>query len=172
MTTTAAPCIPLDTRPAFRTLIAVAGGVLTLLSLYAVVRTLAGVAPDMPHLRTPALMIHLVTVIPAIPLGAYILLARKGDARHRLLGKIWMGLMFSTAISAIFIRNINDGSFSWIHLFVVLTVVEVPRSILAAKRGDIAKHRSIVAGMYLGAALLAGYAAFTPHRTMWWMAFG
>lgn len=173
MTTASLPKrIPLDTRPAFRRAIAIGGAALTLLTLYAVVRTIAGIAPDMPHLKTPALAIHLVSVIPAIPLGAYILLARKGDARHRLLGKIFMALMLATAISAIFIRNINGGSFSWIHLFVLLTLWSVPRAVLAARRGDITTHRNEVVGLYLGAALLAGFASFAPHRTMWWMAFG
>ena len=28
------------------------------------------------------------------------------------------------------------------------------------------------ASVMLGAGLLAGFASFMPHRTMWWMAFG
>lgn len=169
---TAKPCIPLDTRPAFRGLVAVGGAALTILSLYALLRGLTGIAPEMPHLKKPALILHLATVIPAIPLGAYLLLTRKGDARHRMLGKVWMALMATTAIAAIFIRQINHGQFSWIHLFVVLTLVSVPRAILAARRGDIVRHRNIVVGMYLGASLIAGFTAFMPHRTMWWLAFG
>jgi uncharacterized membrane protein len=163
---------PLDRRPWFRWILGIAAALLTGLSCYAVTRTIAGIAPDMPHLRTPALLIHLATAIPAVPLGAWLLLKPKGDALHRLLGKVWLALMTVTAIAAIFIRTINNGQFSWIHLFVVLTLVSVPRTYFAARRGDIAKHRDVVLGLYLGAALLAGFAAFVPHRTMWWMAFG
>lgn len=37
--------------------------------------------------RTPywAIAIHLLTAIPALPLGAYLLLSRKGDFTHRTL---------------------------------------------------------------------------------------
>lgn len=164
--------VPLDARPAYRAMVAAGAVGLTLLSAFALVRLLAGIAPSMPHLKTPALVIHLATAIPAVPLGGYLMLSRKGDARHRLLGKIWLAMMSVTAIAAIFIRNVNGGQFSWIHLFVILTIVSVPRAYFAARRGDIDKHRAIIRGFFLGAGLLAGFAAFLPHRTMWWMAFG
>lgn len=166
------PKVPLDARPAYRAMIAVGSVALTLLSAVALVRLFAGIAPSMPHLKTPALIIHLATAIPAVPLGGYLMLSRKGDARHRLLGKIWLAMMSVTAIAALFIRNVNNGQFSWIHLFVVLTIVSVPRAYFAARRGDTDKHRAIIRGFFLGAGLLAGFASFMPHRTMWWMAFG
>ena len=40
----------------------------------------------------PALIIHLATILPALLLGAYVLIRRKGDRRHKLLGKIWIAL--------------------------------------------------------------------------------
>lgn len=168
----AAPARTFDLSSGLRAVIAVGGGSLTLLILWSLVRLALGAAPPMPQLASPAILAHLAAVIPAVPLGAYILLARKGDARHRLLGKIWMALMVVTAVSAIFIRSINPGHFSWIHLFVVLVLVSVPRALLAIRRGLVEKHRGIVTGMYIGGALVAGFVAFAPHRTMWSMAFG
>src|SRR3712207_5983152 len=44
-----------------------------------------------------AITIHLATVLPALVLGPFILLRRKGDPMHRRLGTIWMGLMVATA---------------------------------------------------------------------------
>lgn len=166
------PRVPLDRRPAFQLAVGVGGALLTGLSCWALARLALGIAPAMPHLRQPALIIHLATAIPAVPLGAYVLLARKGGARHRLLGKLWLALMLVTAIAALFLRQVNHGQLSWIHAFVLLNLVSVPRVYLSARRGDLAKHRAIIAWFYIGSGLLAGFAAFLPHRTMWWMAFG
>ena len=116
--------------------------------------------------------IHLATVLPAIPLGAYILFVRKGGPRHRLLGRVWLGLMLATAVSTLFIRDINDGRFSYIHLFTLLALVSVPRAFLAARRRDFATHRKSVLGFYVGALLIAGLFTFVPGRTMWLWAFG
>ena len=153
----------------FQLFLAAVATTLTLLSLYAIARWLFGYTAIQP--RSIAVIIHLATVLPAIPLGAYVLFARKGDSRHRLLGRIWLGLMTVTAVSTIFIRGIN-GSFSPIHLFTVLTFIAVPTAITSARSGNIMKHRKHMIGFYIGALIIAGITAFTPGRTMWHWAFG
>lgn len=155
-----------------RLALSIAGGMVSALALYAVLRWSLGYAPPTPWARSTALAIHLATVIPAIPLGAYVLFGRKGGPRHRLLGRIWLSLMTVTAISTIFIRNLNGGQFSWIHLFTLLTFIAVPRAILSARAGRIEEHRKHMVGFYTGALLLAGLTAFLPGRTMWQWAFG
>ena len=154
--------------------ITAASAAMLLLALctYAVLRWMLGFAPPTPWVRDFALATHLVTVIPAIPLGTYVILSRKGGARHKLLGKIWLGLMFVTAISTIFIRNINDGQFSWIHLFTLLTFIAVPQAIVSARQGRIEAHKKHVRNFFIGALVIAGVTAFTPGRTMWQWAFG
>lgn len=142
------------------------------LVLYATVRWAAGISHPTPWVHSTAISVHLITVIPALPLGAYILLAPKGTANHRLLGTIWMVLMMVTATSTIWIRNVNDGSFSFIHLFVILTYVSVPRAIYHARKGQIEQHKKEVLGLFIGALLVAGAASFIPHRTMYLWAFG
>ena len=42
--------------------------------------------------------LHLGSLVPAFVIGSYLLLNRKGTPVHRLLGKIYMGLMLFTAI--------------------------------------------------------------------------
>ena len=42
--------------------------------------------------------LHLLTVIPCFFIGAYLLMARKGSSIHKGLGKVYMGLMMTTAI--------------------------------------------------------------------------
>ncbi|MBA3678279.1 MAG: DUF2306 domain-containing protein [Sphingosinicella sp.] len=129
-------------------------------------------APPTPWVRDFALLLHLSTVIPAIPLGLYIFLNRKGGARHKLLGKIWLALMGITAIATLFVRNIENGGFSWIHLFSVLTLIAIPKAILTARRGQIARHKSHLVTLFVGALLISGAFSFLPGRTMWTWAFG
>lgn len=164
--------IPLDAQPWFRSALALGGGALTILIFYSLVRYWAGIAPRYDYLKEPALILHLLTAIPAVPLGAYIFLTKKGGPRHKLLGRIWMILMLVTASAAFFLRGLNQGSFSFIHLFVLLVFLTVPQAYLAIRRGDVRKHRDALAGMYLGACVAAGFSAFMPGRTMWVMAFG
>jgi uncharacterized membrane protein len=161
-----------DLSPPARMALLVAGALLFFLTVYGVARSALGVAPPTPWVRDFALLLHLSTVIPAIPLGLYIFLNRKGGDRHKLLGKIWLALMGTTAIATLFIRNIESGGFSWIHLFSLLTLVGIPKAILTARRGQIARHKSHLVGMFVGALLIAGAFSFTPGRTMWTWAFG
>ena len=154
--------------------VAAASGAMVLLALciYAYLRWMLGFSPATPWVHDSALTIHLLTVIPAIPLGTYVILSRKGGARHKLLGKIWLGLMFVTAIATVFIRNVNDGQFSWIHLFTLLTFISVPRAILSARQGRIEAHKKQLRNFFIGALVIAGLTAFAPGRTMWQWAFG
>ena len=161
-----------DLSPAMRIAAASASALLLALCLYAFARWMLGFAPATPWVRDVALATHLATVIPAIPLGAYVILSKKGGARHKLLGKIWLTLMFVTAIATIFIRNINHGNFSWIHLFTLLSFVAVPKAIITARQGKIELHKKHLRNFFVGALVIAGLTAFTPGRTMWQWAFG
>lgn len=160
-----------DLSPRRRLALSLGGGAVSLIASYAVIRALLGFAGQVDWARNLALTVHLATVIPAMPLGAYVLFRRKGGANHRLLGRIWLALMFTTAVSTIFIREINEGDFSFIHIFTVLTFIAVPKAILTARQGRIAEHRQHLAGFYAGALLIAGLFSFLPGRTMWHWAF-
>lgn len=162
----------IDLSPGFRIAIALAAGAIFAVSFYGFLRWSLGFAPPTPWVRDVALATHLATVIPAIPLGAYLFLAKKGGPRHKLLGKVWLALMFVTAVATIFIRNVNDGDFSWIHLFTLLTLVSVPQVILTARRGQFDAHRKAVRNFFLGSLVVAGAFSFLPGRTMWQWAFG
>lgn len=80
--------------------------------------------------------------------------------------------MLVTALSTIFIRNINDGEFSWIHLFTLLTMLAVPQAIVSARQGKIEAHKKHLRNFFIGALIIAGLTAFAPGRTMWQWAFG
>ena len=155
-----------------RMLLMLGAGGLSALVAYAFARMLLGLAPDTPWFRETAVIVHVATAVPAIPLGAYVLLTRKGGARHKLLGRLWLVLMVVTATASLWIRNINNGDFSFIHLFVVATYANVPLAILSARKGDIVAHKKRLIGFYTGAMLLAGITSFAPGRIMWHWAFG
>ncbi|MEO7276942.1 MAG: DUF2306 domain-containing protein [Sphingomicrobium sp.] len=164
--------VPLDNRKWVRVLVTALASLLFAVVTFGFFRWMAGLAPPTPWVHQTALTLHLVTVIPAIPLGAYILFVKKGGPRHRLLGKIWLTLMFSTAVATLFVRNINPGQLSWIHIFSLITFISVPRAYLSARRRDFRAHRSTVLGLYVGALLIAGFVALAPGRTMSQWVFG
>jgi uncharacterized membrane protein len=161
-----------DLAPGARIAIASAAAMLFALTVYALLRWLLGFSPPTPGVRNVAVATHLATVIPAIPLGAYVILSRKGGSRHKSLGTIWLSLMFVTAIATLFIRNFNDGRFSWIHLFTLITFIAIPQAIVSARRHKIAMHKIHLRNFFIGALIIAGVTAFAPGRTMWQWAFG
>lgn len=160
-----------DLGPGFRAFLAIGAGVVLLPILVALARVLTGHAPEGGALKAVALSIHLATVIPAIPLGAWVLLQRKGGPRHRLLGKVWLALMLAAAISAWWIRQVNHGGLSFIHLLVPMVLFGSWRAVATAKRGDIVAHRRVLVGMFVGALLIPAVTAFAPGRLMWMWLF-
>ena len=123
-----------------------------------------------------AVHIHVATVLPAIVLGAWlILLSRKGTQVHRAIGAGYLGLMLVTCGAALFIHSTNPSGplgFSFIHLFVPLTLFGIARALLAVRRHDMRAHRSAMLGVFVGGIVIAGAFAFTPGRIMYRMFFG
>lgn len=154
-----------------RRMVVAIGGAMTAICLYAIGRALLGMTPDLPHLKNIALVIHITTVIPCLPLGMYLLLARKGTARHKQLGKMWVALMVITATSTIFLYE--DFRFSWIHIFVPITYRAAWLIVSTARKGDIVRHRKEIIGLFFGALMIPGIAAVAiPDRLMNVMIFG
>lgn len=121
--------------------------------------------------------VHLMTVLPAAVLGAYVLLVRKGGPHHRTLGKIYMVLMAFTAVWTLFMpafvgpRLFNH--FGFLHLLSLLTAWTVPTALRAARRGDVRGHKSAMLQLYLGGVLIAGsFAVFVPGRYLHSVLFG
>lgn len=156
---------PFDIAPVTRILIALAAAAMSLACLIALTRWMAGFAPDHAHARSIAVIIHVATVLPCIPLGGWLFLTRKGGKTHKRLGKIWVSLMVTAATSAIFIRT--GGSFSFIHIFVPVTLIGAWRTIASARAGRMEMHKRVLLGMYFGALMIPGIFAFAlPGRMM------
>ena len=74
--------------------------------------------------------------------------------------------LFATALISFGIRDVNEGGFSFIHIFSIITVVTVPMLVFAARHHRIARHRSTVRWLVAGALLAAGYFTLIPGRLL------
>lgn len=121
-----------------------------------------------PLLEAPlAIQIHVAAVVPAAILGPYMFWARKGTPVHRLLGRLWLGLMVVAAMSSFFIHTINLFlGLSPIHLLSAYVLYGSWRAIDAARRRKLREHRLNVIAMYVGGIVVAGGFTFLPGRLM------
>ena len=104
---------------------------------------------------------HVVTVVPAFVLGAWLLLfSRKGSRWHRALGVMFLALMVITAIISLFIHRRMPGSavfgMSSTHLFVPFVLFATWRAINGALKGNIKQHQRWVMGLFFGALVING----------------
>ena len=110
------------------------------------------------------LVIHLASVLPALPLGAWLLLARKGGGTHRRLGRLWAAMMVFGALSSFGVTGLM-GHLSPIHLLSGLTLIGIARGVWCAVHGDVAGHRQAMTLVYTG-LVIAGGLAFVPGRLL------
>jgi len=119
---------------------------------------------------------HLLTVLPCIFLGGYLLAARKGGLLHRKIGMAYMVLMSLTALIALFIpagvgpRFLNH--FGYLHLLSLIVIWTVPTSLIAVKKGDIKSHQRKMLILYVSAILIAGGFTLFPGRFLHEVFFG
>jgi len=130
-------------------------------------------APDFALVAaaTPAIRLHLAAALIALAIGTVLLLGVKGNLLHRALGWTWVVAMAVTAVSSLFIRELNHGAFSFIHFLSGWTLVGLPMAVYAARRHRVAAHRRAMTGMFVGGLILAGLLAFLPGRLLWGMFF-
>ncbi len=155
----------------------VGGGVLV--GLFALAHTpwatgLSARAPDWSLLNSQplALHFHLTAAIIALAIGTVLMVGPKGRSLHRRLGWAWVVSMAVVAVSSFWLREINPGSFSWIHALSGWTLVVLPAAIYAARSRRMRMHRRTMSGMFYGGLLVAGLFAMMPGRLLWRMIVG
>ncbi len=117
------------------------------------------------------IQIHWVAAMLALVFGIVMLIRRKGTASHKMIGRVFIGLMLVTAFSSFFIREINRGSFSWIHIFIPITLFASWEAIYYIRKGNLRRHKRAVIGMFFGALLIPGLFTLLPGRRMWMLFF-
>lgn len=122
--------------------------------------------------QTPAwaVYIHLATVIPAVPLGAWVLWSKKGTPAHKMAGRVWALMMVITAIDSFWLRGLTGG-IGPIHIFSVITLWSIPKGIWLARKGDNIGHLACMRGVYIG-LIIAGAFAMMPGRFLFTTIFG
>jgi uncharacterized membrane protein len=136
-----------------------------------------GLHPHPPRLglilaAAPVIQIHIAGAVVALVIGTVLMIGVKGTTLHRTLGWGWVVAMALTAVSSLFIRQINHGALSFIHLLSGWTIVALPMAIYAIKRGKVAAHRRTMTGLFVGGLIIAGLLTFLPGRLMWTVFLG
>jgi uncharacterized membrane protein len=134
---------------------------------------------------SPVIAVHLSASLAALVIGPLVLWARRGHTAriaatqrprlHRAAGYAWVTLMLMSALSALFIRDVNLPNvwgYTPIHLFVPYTLGGLFLAFRRLFQGDLAGHRKNMLGLYLGACVGAGAFTLLPSRYLGQLVWG
>jgi uncharacterized membrane protein len=117
--------------------------------------------------------LHAFAAMAAFALGLVQIAAPKGTLPHRMLGWVWVVLMAVVAISALWIHEIRlVGPFSPIHLLSIWVPIMLVVAVIAARRGNVRRHKITMLSLFAGALLIAGLFTLMPGRVMHAVLFG
>lgn len=123
--------------------------------------------------ETLILSLHALPGLIALILGGVVLLSKKGTKIHKKRGYVWLGLMILISLTAIFIQEINPGSYSLIHLLIPWTIFSIIFGIFAIKKFKVTKnkiwkasHQWTMIGLFFGALVIAGAFTLVPGRML------
>ncbi len=116
--------------------------------------------------------LHASCAILALLVGLMQWFGPKGLLPHRMLGVLFVALILVVVVTALFIRNIFDGWFSPVHLFIPLALVGLWGLVRGYVRKDAHRHGHAAKGLLFGALLIPGIFAFIPGRLMFAVVFG
>lgn len=130
--------------------------------------------PDLERLgrTSPVILVHLAFGVLALAVGGLLLAGRKGDRMHRVLGWAWVLAVGIVAVTSLFIKTLNPGHFSLIHLLSGYVIVALPLAVAAARRHDVERHRRYMTGMYLGGFAVNLVFVLLPGRLVWSLFLG
>ena len=115
---------------------------------------------------SPVIQLHLAAALAALVIGTVQFAGAKGTLPHRTLGIAFVATMAVTALSAIFIRSSPDGGFSWIHVFIPLSLFGLVGLVRSVRRAGSRSHRRIVSLLFFGSLIIPGLFAFMPGRLL------
>ncbi len=120
-----------------------------------------------------AIRIHAFAALTAFAIGVVQLLGVKGSTLHRGLGYVWVVAMAIVAVSSFWIHEINQlAGFSLIHLLSIYVLITLPPAVMAARAGQVTRHRYMMGGMFFFGLVLAGAFTFLPGRVMYQIVSG
>ena len=117
--------------------------------------------------QAPPIPLHAIAAMVAIILGGIQLYMKKGGMLHKLLGRLWIGLMLIVSISSFFIHEIKLwGLYSPIHLLSIWTIFSLGLAIYFVRIGNIKRHKQVMIALYVFALILTGFFTLLPGRVM------
>ena len=117
--------------------------------------------------QTQPIPLHAIMAMIAIILGGIQLSMKKGGTIHKLLGRIWVGIMLIVAITSFFIHEIKLwGAYSPIHLLSLWTIFILGVGIYYVRVGNIKRHKQVMIATYFFALILTGFFTLYPGRVM------
>lgn len=128
---------------------------------------------------TPNMLAHAGAAFLATGIGAGIIMARKGTPMHKVLGWCWTVFLVIVSVTAFFIRTINPGGFSPLHVLIPVTLGTLALAIWSIRRFKRTgldryrrAHASAMIGVFTGGLLIAGSLALLPGRSIHTLVFG
>ncbi|MBS0319601.1 MAG: DUF2306 domain-containing protein [Proteobacteria bacterium] len=118
----------------------------------------------MPIPPPPVVLAHLAAAIGALVVGMIQLLRPKGTPGHRALGWTWAALMFTVAITSLWIPAFLH--FSWIHIFTLVTLIALPVGLWRAHQHNVTGHARTMRRLYIGGLIVAGVFTLVPGRLL------
>ena len=116
---------------------------------------------------TPPIPLHAVAALMAMLLGGVQLYLSKGTPLHKLIGRIWIGLMAVVSLSSFFIYELKIwGYYRLIHLLSIWVLISLIGGIYFAKIGKIEWHKWTMTLIYFLALILTGIFTLLPERIM------
>ena len=106
---------------------------------------------------------HIFLALIALVIGAMNLLSKKGTNKHKLIGWFWIIFMGYVSISSFWIKELNEGQYSWIHLLSIITILSLIISIIDIKLRYIKIHSIFMINTYAG-LFIAGIFTLLPGR--------
>jgi uncharacterized membrane protein len=116
--------------------------------------------------------LHIFAALSALVIGTAILLQRKGSGLHKTLGWGWVFAMATTAVSSLWITQLNGNVWSLVHLLSGWTIVALPMAVFAIRNRKVDAHRRAMTGIFVGGLIVAGSLSFIPGRFMFEFFFG
>lgn len=114
----------------------------------------------------PPIALHALMALSAFVIGIAQFALPKGTMRHRIVGYGWVALMAAVALTAFGIRTLNPGSFSFVHAVALFTLIMLPVAVSHARRHHARRHAWAMAGLFVGALVIAGAFTLLPGRIM------
>ena len=117
--------------------------------------------------QTTPIPLHAIAAMVAIIVGGIQFSMKKGGMVHKILGRLWIGLMLIVSISSFFIHEIKLwGAYSPIHLLSIWTIFSLGLAIYFVRIGNIKRHKQVMIALYVFALILTGFFTLLPGRVM------